>query len=262
MKSSYSLCKRELVRFYRQRSRIIGTLGAPFLFWIFLGAGLSSSLPALNTPGGHGYLEYFFPGNLLLTVLFTSIFSSISLIEDKREGFLQGVLVAPLPRSSIVLGKICGGSLIALLQGLLFCLAAPLVGFSLTLPGIAIVILSMAALSLCLTAIGFFFAWRFDSIQGFHSVMNLLLFPMWLLSGAFFSASQAAWWIKPLMYLNPLTYGLDALRTGLYWGGSEIPPVILNVSGSISVVLVVGALATLAASISLSSSNKLREAVG
>jgi ABC-2 type transport system permease protein len=215
-----SLIQRELLRFYRQRSRIMGTLGTPLVFWIFLGSGLSAAFPTPSTPGGRGFLEYFFPGTLTLTLLFTSVFSCISIIEDRHQGFLQGVLVAPISKIALVGGKVWGGTLIALIQGALFLLVAPAAGFSLGFSVVVASLVGMLVSAFMLTALGFLFAWRLDSVQGFHSIMNLLLFPMWLLSGAFFPLSGAPFWLRGVMYVNPLTYGLASLEGALYWGRS------------------------------------------
>ena len=117
-----SSVQREWKRFFRQRGRVIGSLGTPLVFWVFLGTGLGAAFPSPQMPGGLGYIEYFFPGMILLTLLFSSIFSTISLIEDRNEGFLQGVLISPVSRSAIVAGKILGGSGVAVVQGLIFVL--------------------------------------------------------------------------------------------------------------------------------------------
>ena len=176
---------RELVHFYRQRSRMAGALGTPLLFWLLIGAGFGDSFRTATAPGGGtaGYLEFFFPGTALLIVLFTSIFSTMSVIEDRHEGFLLSVLVAPIPRSALVLGKVLGGATLALVQGLLFVLLAPLIGLRFGLAGALEVALVLFLTSFALTALGFYFAWRIDSVQGYHGVMNLVLMPMWLLSG-------------------------------------------------------------------------------
>src|SRR5689334_1212382 len=123
-----SLCRRELVRFLRQRNRIIGALATPIVFWLLIGAGMGRSFRAAGTPGDYGYLQFFFPGTILMILLFTAIFSTISIIEDRREGFLQSVLVAPVSRMSIVLGKVLGGTVLAFGQGLIFLLLGPLIG--------------------------------------------------------------------------------------------------------------------------------------
>src|SRR5262245_45094726 len=122
--AAQSLAWREIVRFFRQPNRIIGSIGTPLVFWLLFVAGLSGWFRVGAGPTQQGFLTYFFPGSLLLIVLFTAIFSSISIIEDRREGFLQGVLVAPIPRWAMILGKVAGGTLVALVQGLIFLLLA------------------------------------------------------------------------------------------------------------------------------------------
>src|SRR5687767_3462211 len=210
-----SLARRELVRFLRQRNRVIGALATPVVFWLLIGAGMGRSFRAVGTPEEYGYLQFFFPGTLVMILLFTAIFSTISIIEDRREGFLQSVLVAPVPRSAIVLGKVLGGTILATGQGLLFLLLAPLVGFRFTPASFAIVLLLMLILSFALTALGFCLAWRMTSTQGFHAVMNLFLMPMWFLSGALFPPTGAWPGLKYVMLLNPLTYGLAGMRRAL-----------------------------------------------
>jgi ABC-2 type transport system permease protein len=208
----WSLFAREVLRFARQPGRVAGALGTPLLFWVVLGSGFGSSLRPAGTAAGMSYLTYFLPGTVLMVVLFTAIFSSISVIQDRTEGFLQGVLAAPVPRLSIVLGKVLGGAALGMAQGVLLVLLAPLAGMTYGVGQFlaACGVLALAAVGL--GALGFLFAWRTDSVQGFHAVMNLLLFPMWLMSGAFFPVGGAAGWVQWIMRANPLTYGLSALR--------------------------------------------------
>lgn len=232
-----TLWQRELVRFFRQPSRVIGALGTPLLFWVLIGSGLGSSFrPADATPGSEvHYLQYFFPGTLLLIVMFTSIFSSFSLIEDRKEGFLQAVLVSPASRGSIVLGKILGGATLALLQALIFTCLAPLAGIGIEATTGFLVAGAVVVIALALTGLGFALAWPMDSIQGFHGIMNLLLMPMWLLSGALFPASGASGWVRFIMDINPLAYGLNLLRYALT--PDQVPP-----GTSITVSIIVTAL--------------------
>src|SRR6476620_867824 len=150
MPPALSLCHRELVRFLRQRHRIIGALATPLVFWLLIGGGMNRSFKS-DLPGGETYLHYFFPGTVLMILLFTAIFSTISVIEDRREGFLQGVLVAPVSRMSIVLGKVLGGTILAVGQGFIFLLLAPLVSINLTLAGVALAVLTMLIVSFALT---------------------------------------------------------------------------------------------------------------
>lgn len=214
--ATLALWRRDIVRFFRQRSRIIGALGTPVVFWLLLGSGLGSSFRIGDTsaPVG-GYLEYFYPGTLALILLFTAIFSTISVIEDRHEGFLQGVLVAPVPRTAIVLGKILGGTTLAVIQAALFLLLAPLANTAIGLDTLPLLLLVLAVLAFALTGLGFMLAWVLDSTQGFHAIMNVVLIPMWLLSGAVFPADGASGWIRAVMLVNPMTYGVAAIRNVL-----------------------------------------------
>jgi len=211
---------REITRFRRQRSRIIGAFLQPLVFWLLLGGGLSASFRPPGAPAGTNYVEYFYPGVIVLVLLFTAIFATISTVEDRKQGFLQGVLVAPIARSTIVMGQALGGTTLALIQGIIFLILAPLAGIHLTIGAIAAAILIMALVAFALTSIGLVIAWRIDSTQGFHAIMNLILIPIWLLSGAFFPATGAPAWLRWTMRLNPLTYGMAALRDSLYFGAS------------------------------------------
>ncbi|MFL6291354.1 MAG: ABC transporter permease [Thermoanaerobaculia bacterium] len=222
MMAVLTLWRRELVRFFRQPSRIAGAAGSPLIFWVLIGSGLSGSFKLPGGPADLSYLEYFFPGTMVLTLLFGAIFSTISVIEDRNQGFLQGVLVAPVPRSAIAAGKVLGGATIAWLQSVVFLALAPLSGIRLTLSSALAAAGVLAVLGIALTAVGFAFAWRVDSVQGFHAVMNLLLVPMWLLSGAFFPPSGAPGWLAAIMRANPLTYGVSALRWALYGSAPEV----------------------------------------
>ena len=218
LRPAVSLCRRELVRFLRQRHRIIGALATPIVFWLLIGGGMSHSFKSDASTNGGGYMEYFFPGTILMILLFTAIFSTISIIEDRREGFLQSVLVAPVSRLSIVLGKVLGGTVLAFGQAFIFLLLAPTVGIHMTLVGFLASLLMMLILAFALTALGFCIAWPMSSTQGFHAIMNLFLMPMWFLSGALFPPGGAAGFIRAVMMINPLTYGMEALRRAMYWG--------------------------------------------
>ena len=237
--ATYSLWARDIIRFYRQRSRVIGALGTPVVFWLLLGSGLGSSF-RVNADASVNYLQYFFPGTLALIVLFTAIFSTISVIEDRREGFLQGVLVAPVPRATIVVGKLLSGTTLAVLQAMLFLLLAPATGIDLRADLILPLVVALLTLAFALTGLGFLVAWQLDSTQGFHAVMNLVLVPMWLLSGAVFPAEGAAWWIRAIMWANPMTYGVTALRVVLTGGTSVTGGGLPSFAMSLIVVLVFG----------------------
>ncbi len=242
-----TLCWREVVRFCRQRSRLVGAFVQPLVFWLLLGGGLRASFQPPGTPAGTSYVEYVYPGIIAMVLLFTAIFATISVIEDRREGFLQGVLVAPVSRSSIVLGQALGGTILALLQGILFLLLAPAAGLSLTVASVLWVVLVMFLVSFGLTSLGLVIAWRMDSTQGFHAIMNLILLPMWVLSGAFFPITGVPMWLGWLMRVNPLTYGMAALRRSLYLGNPASAGAVPGLGPALGITLAFGILAFLAA---------------
>jgi ABC-2 type transport system permease protein len=212
----YTLWRRELVRFVRQRSRVTGALGQPIVFWLLLGGGLNASFQPAGAPAGISYVEYFYPGMIGLVLLFTAIFATISTVEDRKEGFLQGVLVAPVSRTTVVFGQALGGTTLAVIQGALCLCLAPLLGIPLSLVGVLVTLFVMVLVGLSLTSLGLAIAWRMDSTQGFHAIMNLILIPIWLLSGALFPATDAPMPLRWLMAVNPLTYGMAALRRCIY----------------------------------------------
>ena len=215
---AFTLWWREIVRFYRQTTRVIGVLASPLVFWLVIGSGFGTSFRSGGGPGQQHYLDYFYPGALIMIVLFTSIFTMMSVIEDRKEGFLLSVLVAPVPRSAIVLGKVLGGTTLSAIQGMIFLIFAPFAGVHLNLLQVVLVAVVVFLVSFALTALGFAIAWPMDSSQAFHGIVNLFLIPLWLLSGALFPLSGASGWIRGLMYVNPLTYGVEGLRELLYPG--------------------------------------------
>lgn len=216
--AAWSLGYREWLRFIRQRNRVIGAIGQPLIFWILLSAGLQGSFTAAGTENVQ-FLEYFFPGTILLIILFTAIFTTISVIEDRREGFMQSVLVAPVPRFALVAGKLAGGSALALIQAVLFIALGLAWGLHFPWWGLLAGTAFLVVCAFSLTGLGFILAWRMDSVQGFHAIMSVFLIPMWLLSGAFFPASNQ--WLAWVMAVNPMTYLLAGFRRLLYLGSDE-----------------------------------------
>jgi ABC-2 type transport system permease protein len=221
MLPAFTLWWREIVRFYRQPGRVVGVLASPLVFWAVLGSGFGTSFRSGGGAGQQHYLDYSYPGILILIVLFTSIFTMMSVIEDRKEGFLLSVLVAPVPRTAIVLGKVLGGTTLAAVQGLIFLIFAPFAGVHLNPIQIVLVAVVVFLVSFSLTALGFAIAWPMDSTQAFHGIVNLFLIPLWLLSGALFPLSGASGWIRVIMRVNPLTYGVEALRVLLYPGADS-----------------------------------------
>jgi ABC-2 type transport system permease protein len=235
------LWRRDIVRFFRQRSRIVGALAQPLIFWLVIGGGLDRSFAV---PGGDalGYREYFYPGVIAMVVLFTSIFSTMSVIDDRHAGFLQAVLVAPSSRTSLVLGKTLGGVTVALLQAALFLAAVPLAGFDAAAVNWPLAVALLLGASVALTSVGFAIAWWLDSTQGYHAIMSVLLIPAWILSGAMFPVERTARWMSAVMRANPLTYAVEGLRRALYGGDL---PAGLGVAGS-SAALELGVVAAFA----------------
>ena len=220
MLPAFTLWWREIVRFYRQPTRVVGVLASPLVFWLVIGSGFGTSFRSGGGPGQQHYLDYFYPGALIMIVLFTSIFTMMSVIEDRKEGFLLSVLVAPVPRTAIVLGKVLGGTTLSAVQGMIFLIFAPFAGVHLGLVQVLLAAVVVFLVSFALTALGFAIAWPMDSSQAFHGIVNLFLIPLWLLSGALFPLEGASGWIRIIMRLNPLTYGVEALR-GLLYPGAE-----------------------------------------
>ena len=207
---------RDLLLFFHQRSRLIGALLTTLLLWLAIGAGIA---PSFVLPDGDvGYMEYFYPGVILMLLLQVSISATMSVIEDRRQGFLQGVLVGPGSRVAVVLGKTLGSASVALFHAACFIALAPLAGYHYGdiswLPLIAVAGLA----SLSLTAMGFTLAWALNSIQGYHAVMNLVLFPLWILSGAMFPAAGLHSVLGAIVRWNPMSYTMNALRRALYGG--------------------------------------------
>jgi ABC-2 type transport system permease protein len=180
--SAATLWQRELVRFWRQKSRVLGVVASPLIFW------------------------------LVITVMFSAIFSTITIIEDRREGFLLSMMVSPAPRTALVLGKILGSATLAWIQGVIFLCFAPLAGVSISLSEVLPVVAAIFLISFTLTGLGFVIAWRMESTAGFHAIMNLLLLPMWMVSGSLFPMATAHGFIRALMWINPLTYSIALLN--------------------------------------------------
>src|SRR5580700_5654369 len=226
-----TLWQRELVRFWRQKSRVLGVVASPLVFWLLIGSG-------------SGDLGRFFAGSLVLTVLFSAIFSTISIIEDRREGFLLSMLVSPASRTSMVLGKILGSATLAWIQGLIFLAFAPLAGVSIGMEDVLALIGAVFLVSFTLTGLGFVIAWRMNSTQGFHAIMNLLLVPMWMVSGSLFPMATAHGWIKAIMWVNPLTYSISLLN-----GFMKVSPGAPGIAVSLAVTACFGLLLLLASGI-------------
>lgn len=220
--AAWMLARREWTRFFRQRNRVTAAILQPLLFWVLFGTGLKGSFTGA---GPLNFMEFFLPGTIALIVLFTAIFATISVIEDRREGFMQSVLVAPVGRWPVLFGKVIGGSAIAWVQAVVFLalvyvMGTASIGWTL-LP--MLVLLALMAIAMC--SLGMIVAWPMDSTQGFHAIMMLGLMPMWLLAGTFFPIPQISegagtgqWILGLIMRANPLSYSMVELRRLLYPG--------------------------------------------
>lgn len=217
------LTKRELMRVVRQPTRVAASIGTPLILWVFFGSGFAGA----SRGDEMAYGAYLLPGMASLTVMFSSIFAAMSLIDDRHAGFLQSVLVSPLPRWALVGSKILGGSLLATAQGAVLLLAGPLVGIEAGVGGYLLAILALGAISVGICGFGLGMAWLVDSTHGFHGIMNLVLMPMWGLSGAFFAVDEASKWLSWLILVDPLTWPTMAMRnslSGAAWSSADMWP--------------------------------------
>ena len=211
IRGAYTIWYRDVVRFKRDRVRMLSSLGMPVVYLFVFGSGLSPAMAEMG--GGHiDFKQFMFPGVLTMTVLFTSVFSAVSIVWDREFGFLKEVMVAPVSRVAVALGKVAGGSTVSLFQGLIVLLLAPVLGVDLSVSQLVTLIGLMVLLAIMMTALGILIAARQTSMEGFHMMMNFVLLPMFFLSGAFFPLRGVPIWMELLSKLDPVTYGVDPLR--------------------------------------------------
>jgi len=228
----WTILWRELVRFRRQPTRIAAAIGTPVMFWAFLGMGFSNHITNESQVTKGGYGLFLLPGMMTMVALFTAIFSSISVIEDRNEGWLQSVLVSPASRWSIAMGKVLGGAIIAFLQAAVLLLAPPVWGHWGGFAGVGLILLALAFTTLMMTGIGVALAWKSETTQGFHAIMNLVLMPMWALSGAIFPVENQTPILHYLMLINPLTWCSLAISAPLHGTSPWLP---LSLAGACAV---------------------------
>jgi ABC-2 type transport system permease protein len=219
LRATYIIWYRDILRFWRDRARVIAAFAQPLLYLLVFGTGLSAALGGASAgfgrggaSGGASYIQFMFPGIIGMTILFSAIFGAMSIVWDREFGFLKEVLVAPIDRSAVAIGKTLGGATQALIQGLILLIFAPLVGVRLTVAGVLWLVPLSFALAFSLSALGVTVASRMRSMQGFQMVMNFLMMPMFFLSGALFPLSGLPAWMTVLTHLNPAAYGMDPLR--------------------------------------------------
>jgi ABC-2 type transport system permease protein len=216
LKVIYTIWLREFKVFLRERARIVGMIGQPLLYLLIVGTGISSGMSLNGAPGGIDYLKFMYPGIIGMSVLFTAIFSAVSIIWDREFGFLKEVLVAPVPRWAVAIGKTLGGATVATIQSLILIALAPFVGISLSIALVLKLLLLAFLMSVAVTALGVVIASRMTSMQGFQMVMNFLVMPLYFLSGGMFPVQSAPGWMQKLMLIDPLTYGVDAIRSVVF----------------------------------------------
>ncbi len=215
----YALWKRELIRFFRAKSRVIGSLGMPFFFLAILGTGLSN---AFALPMEGNYLEFITPGIIGMVLMFGSMFSGIIVLIDRQFGFLKETLVAPVSRTSIVIGKALGGATTAMFQGIIIMLIAFFLGVNFQIGNAVLLLVFMFMISVMFVSLGITIASKMEDMHGFQIIMNFLIMPLFFLSGALFPLSTAPEILKAASMFDPLTYGVNGLRFILL-GYSEVP---------------------------------------
>jgi len=244
----YIVWYRDVLRFWRDRARLVSSLGMPLLFLVVFGSGLSASLGAGLTSelGDVSYVRFLFPGIVAMAVLFTAVFSAISIVWDREFGFLREVLVAPISRAAVVLGKAFGGSTVAMFQGAILLVLAPILGVSMN-PLLVLKLLGlMFLIAFALTSMGILIAARLQSMEAFQMIMNFLIMPMFFLSGAFFPLKGLPAWMSVITRLDPVAYGVDPMRRLLL--GADLAPGIKIADhhlGTVEDCLILGAFAAI-----------------
>ncbi len=220
------LARRDLVRFFRQPSRLAGALGQPIIFWLVIGGGLSGTF---RMPGAAvSYLSFFFPGVVLMVVMFAAIFTTASVIEDRHRGFLQSVQAGPGSRAALVAGKTLGSASVAVTQAALFLALAPAAGFAYSAVSWPLLLAALALAAIALAALGFAVAWGLDHLQGYHAIQMTVLVPLWVVSGAMFPPPEGSGFAAA-MRLDPLAYAVSAVRRAL--AGNAAPGVLPGSAG-------------------------------
>src|SRR5438128_9118106 len=215
LRAVYIIWYRDILRYWRDRWRLVASLAQPLLFLVVFGSGLSSSLGSggvFGSRSGLSYIQFVFPGIIGMSILFTSIFGAMSIVWDREFGFLKEVLVAPIDRWAVAIGKALGGTTQAMIQGLILLVLAPLIGVKLSVLTIVELVPLAAVLAFGLASFGVAIASMMKSLQGFQVVMNFLMMPMFFLSGALFPLTNLPGWMTVLTRLDPASYGIDPIR--------------------------------------------------
>jgi ABC-2 type transport system permease protein len=236
LQAVYVIWLRDVTRFARDRARLIGSLAQPVLFLVVFGVGLSSALGGGRIfPPGLSYLQFMFPGVVSMTVLMASIFSAMSIVWDREFGFLREILVAPIDRSAVAVGKALGGATQAMIGGVIMLVFAPIIGVKLTVLGVLELIPLLFLFAFVLTSLGIAIASRMKSMQGFQVIMNFLMMPMLFLSGALFPLAGLPGWMTVLTRFNPVTYAVSPVRTVLFANGGISQAVLDRIGAEVTI---------------------------
>lgn len=228
LRGVYIIWYREILRFWYDKMRMISSVAFPLLFLFVFGSGLSSRMGFLGA--GVDFIQFMFPGIIGMTILMSSFMAGISVVWDREFGFLKEVLVAPISRVSVALGKTLGAATVALPRGIIIMLFAPLIGVSFSAWTILALLPLMFLLAISIGSLGILLATRIRSMEAFQVVMQMLLFPMIFLSGAFFPVDGLPAWMNVLVKINPATYGITAMRQ-VVLGAAPGSPTGINLFG-------------------------------
>ncbi len=218
MEGIIAIWQRDLKKFFRDRARLLGSFSMPILFLLIFGGGLSGTMETMMSGGfgeessGFNYLEFIFPGIVAMTLLMTAIFSAMSVIEDKNFGYMKEILVSPISRVSIAVGKMLGAATVSTIQGMILFLLIPFLGLSYSIISLIQVIPFMFLLGAALSGVGLLFASMIKSTQGFQLIVQIIVMPMIFLSGALFPINNMPSWLDVIVKFNPVTYGVDVMK--------------------------------------------------
>ncbi|MBI5875764.1 MAG: ABC transporter permease [Deltaproteobacteria bacterium] len=241
-KAIYVIVVREFKRFFRQRGRMLVTISRPLLWLFIVGAGFSQMVNIAST--SISYKQFLLPGIIGMTILFSSVFSTMSVVWDREFGFLREMLVAPISRTTIVIGKLLSGTALSVFQGMVLLVISPLLGMKMTIAGFLAMIIMIALLSLAITAMGLFIASFLTSLEGFNVIMNFIVLPMFFLSGALYPMNKLPQVLQYVTFINPLSYGVDAFKHILFESsgmlGAEFPLLLdIGLLSAFSVIMII-----------------------
>ncbi|MDY6918003.1 MAG: ABC transporter permease [Chloroflexota bacterium] len=231
LRAIYIIWYRDLLRFWRDRARLVASFAQPFLFLVIIGTGLSAGMMLLGGESGYSYIQFMFPGIIGMVVFFTAIMGGVSIVWDREFGFLKEVLVAPISRTAVAIGKALGGATIACVQGAVMLVFVPFVGVSISVAQVFLLIPLMFVFAFSMTSLGILIASRIKTMESFQVVMQLLLFPLFFLSPALFPTDRLPSWLGVPVRLNPVSYGVDSLRQSVLAPSEGMPALGITVFG-------------------------------